>query len=136
MTEIDPQAPVKRPEFRNINAFKDLPSYRLPPAGWVSILHRISGAIMFMLLPFVIWMFDTSVSSEISFLKFKSPLALFLINKKLPYYDTSHIKFLACLSAYLHPQINKININNKTRGECHHGKNKPKQKSKDVPRSR
>jgi succinate dehydrogenase / fumarate reductase cytochrome b subunit len=39
----------------------------------VSILHRISGAIMFLLLPFIIWMFDTSVSSEISFAKFKPP---------------------------------------------------------------
>ena len=27
---------------------------------------------MFLLLPLIIWMFDTSVSSEISFLKFKS----------------------------------------------------------------
>jgi succinate dehydrogenase / fumarate reductase cytochrome b subunit len=60
----------KRPEFRNINAFKDLTTYRLPPAGWVSILHRASGLIMFLLLPFIIWMFDTSVSSEISFGKF------------------------------------------------------------------
>ena len=32
----------KRPEFRNINAFKDLTTYRLPAAGIVSILHRIS----------------------------------------------------------------------------------------------
>ena len=62
----------KRPEFRNINAFKDLTTYRLPAAGWVSILHRASGLIMFLLLPFVIWMFDTSVSSEISFGKFTS----------------------------------------------------------------
>jgi len=62
----------KRPEFRNINALKDLPTYRLPPAGIVSILHRISGAIMFVLLPFVLWMFDTSVSSEISFARFIS----------------------------------------------------------------
>ena len=62
----------KRPEFRNINALKDLPTYRLPPAGIVSILHRISGAIMFVLLPFVLWMFDTSVSSEISFARFTS----------------------------------------------------------------
>ena len=61
----------KRPEFRNINAFTDLPSYRLPAAGIVSILHRISGAIMFLLMPFIIWMFDTSISSEISFAKFK-----------------------------------------------------------------
>jgi succinate dehydrogenase / fumarate reductase cytochrome b subunit len=60
----------KRPEFRNINALTDLPTYRLPAAGIVSILHRISGVIMFLLLPFIIWMFDVSVSSEISFAKF------------------------------------------------------------------
>jgi succinate dehydrogenase / fumarate reductase cytochrome b subunit len=59
----------KRPEFRNINAFKDLTTYRMTPAAWVSILHRGSGLIMFLLLPFIIWMFDTSVSSEISFAK-------------------------------------------------------------------
>jgi succinate dehydrogenase / fumarate reductase cytochrome b subunit len=67
MTETAP----KRPEFRNISALTDLPTYRLPPAGWVSILHRVSGALMFLLLPFIIWMFDMSVSSEISFAKFK-----------------------------------------------------------------
>src|SRR5689334_12965516 len=60
-----------RPEFRNINALTDLPTYRLPAAGLVSILHRISGVLMFLLLPFIIWMFDTSVSSEISFAKFR-----------------------------------------------------------------
>jgi len=62
----------KRPEFRNINALVDLPTYRLPAAGFVSILHRISGFVMFLLLPVVVWMFDTSVSSEISFAKFKA----------------------------------------------------------------
>lgn len=62
----------KRPEFRNINAFTDLTTYRLPPAGIVSILHRISGTIMFLLMPFIIWMFDTSLSSEISFESFKA----------------------------------------------------------------
>lgn len=62
MTELAKQ----RPEFRNINAFTDLPSYRLPAAGWVSILHRISGVLMFVLLPLILWIFDTSVSSEIS----------------------------------------------------------------------
>ena len=62
----------KRPEFRNINAFKDLPTYRLPAAGIVSILHRISGVLMFVLLPLVIWIFDTSVSSEISFGRFRA----------------------------------------------------------------
>ncbi len=60
----------KRPEFRNINAFKDLTTYRMAPAAWVSILHRASGVIMFLLLPFILWMFDMSLSSEISFASF------------------------------------------------------------------
>lgn len=72
MTELASAPRPKRPEFRNINVFTDLPSYRLPAAGIVSILHRISGFIMFLLLPFIIWMFDVSVSSEISFARFTS----------------------------------------------------------------
>lgn len=69
MTEI---AKKQRPEFRNIHALQDLPTYRLPAAGWVSILHRISGLIMFLLLPFILWMFDKSLSSEFSFETFKA----------------------------------------------------------------
>ena len=60
----------KRPEFRNINAFRDLPGYRWPLAALVSGMHRASGLVMFLLLPFIIWMFDTSVSSEFSFARF------------------------------------------------------------------
>ncbi|WP_077036059.1 succinate dehydrogenase, cytochrome b556 subunit [Pelomonas sp. KK5] len=59
-----------RPVFRNLNVFNDLPSYRLPPAGIVSILHRISGLVMFLLLPFIVWMFDKSLSTEISYGEF------------------------------------------------------------------
>ena len=66
MTELT----KKRPEFRNINAFKDLTTYRMAPAAWVSILHRASGGLMFILLPLIVWLFDTSVSSEISFERF------------------------------------------------------------------
>lgn len=62
----------KRPEYRNINIFKDVRTYRMPIAAVVSILHRISGMIMFLLLPFVLWMFDTSLSSEISFDQFSA----------------------------------------------------------------
>ena len=72
MTELAKSSRPPRREFRNINALTDLPSYRLPAAGIVSILHRISGVLMFLLMPFIIWMFDTSVSSEISFAKFKA----------------------------------------------------------------
>jgi succinate dehydrogenase / fumarate reductase, cytochrome b subunit len=55
-----------RPIYRNIHVL-DIASYRLPPAGIVSILHRISGLLMFLLLPLVVWMMDNSLSSEISF---------------------------------------------------------------------
>jgi len=50
----------------------DALGYRLPLAGLVSILHRGSGLLMFILLPFVIWMFDKSVTSEVSFGEFTS----------------------------------------------------------------
>ena len=53
----------------------DALQYRLPLAGVVSILHRASGAMMFVLLPFIIWMFDTSLSSEITYSQF---VALFI----------------------------------------------------------
>ena len=46
--------------------------YRLPLAGVVSILHRVSGLVMFVLLPFVIWMFDASLTSEITYSQFAS----------------------------------------------------------------
>lgn len=61
----------QRPEFRNIHV-TELRNYRLPPAGIVSILHRVSGAMLFLLLPFVVWLFDVSVTSEVSFESFRS----------------------------------------------------------------
>jgi succinate dehydrogenase / fumarate reductase cytochrome b subunit len=54
--------------MRLMDAFQ----YKLPLAGVVSILHRVSGGILFVLLPFIIWMFDTSVTSEISYGRFTS----------------------------------------------------------------
>ena len=59
----------QRPVYRNIH-ITQLPHYRLPPAGLVSILHRISGALLFLLLPLVIWLFDLSVTSEVSYAHF------------------------------------------------------------------
>lgn len=55
-----------RPEFRNINVI-DLMAYRLPMAGKVSILHRISGAILFLCLPILIALFGMSFSSQAGF---------------------------------------------------------------------
>jgi succinate dehydrogenase / fumarate reductase cytochrome b subunit len=36
----------------------------------VSILHRVSGLLLIVLMPFVIWMFDTSLTDEITFTQF------------------------------------------------------------------
>jgi succinate dehydrogenase / fumarate reductase cytochrome b subunit len=98
MTELATPRPPRR-EFRNINAFTDLTTYRLPPAGIVSILHRISGVLMFLLMPFIIWMFDTSVSSEISFAKFKA-----VFNSGFSFVPGVLVKLvaLALIWAYLH----------------------------------
>jgi succinate dehydrogenase / fumarate reductase cytochrome b subunit len=92
----------KRPEFRNINAFNDLPTYRWPLASIVSGMHRISGVLMFALMPFIIWMFDTSVTSEYSFARFKAAF-----NSGLWFFPGWFIKLvaLALIWASLHHLI-------------------------------
>jgi succinate dehydrogenase / fumarate reductase, cytochrome b subunit len=63
--------PKPRPVFRNIHVTQII-KYRLPPAGMVSIGHRISGVMMFLLLPFVVWLFDVTLTSEVSYGQFSS----------------------------------------------------------------
>lgn len=65
-----PVSKSDRPEFRNIH-ITQLSNYRLPLAGWVSILHRVSGMFLFLLLPFILFLLDKSLTSEISFSHFK-----------------------------------------------------------------
>jgi succinate dehydrogenase / fumarate reductase cytochrome b subunit len=47
--------------------YLDLLSIRLSLPGWVSILHRVSGALLFMALPFGVWALATSLASETGF---------------------------------------------------------------------
>ena len=62
----DPAA-KPRPQFRNIN-IPQLLSYRLPLAGKLSILHRVSGALLFLCLPLIILpLFAASVASQASY---------------------------------------------------------------------
>ena len=70
MAELSTPRPKARPgaNMRLIDALQ----YRLPLAGVVSILHRASGMMMFFLLPFIVWMFDASLTSEISYDGFTS----------------------------------------------------------------
>jgi len=70
MADLSKPKPGARPgaNMRLIEALQ----YRLPLAALVSILHRASGMLMFFLLPFIVWMFDASVSSETSYDSFTS----------------------------------------------------------------
>lgn len=69
MAEMSRQ--LKRPRPGTMRLIDAL-GYRLPLAGVVSILHRASGALMFGLLPLIIWFFDVSLTSEISYERFTS----------------------------------------------------------------
>lgn len=53
----------KRRAIRNLS-IADLMRYRLPVPGVLSILHRASGALMFLALPVALWLFDLSLRSE------------------------------------------------------------------------
>ncbi|HUH59778.1 MAG TPA: succinate dehydrogenase, cytochrome b556 subunit [Candidimonas sp.] len=56
-----------RPQFRNLSILQIM-SYRLPLAGKTSILHRVSGLLLFICLPLVILpLFSLSVSSPESY---------------------------------------------------------------------
>ncbi len=93
--------PSKRPEFRNIGLADITVGYRLPLAGKMSILHRVSGALMFLLLPFVVWLFDNSISSQVSYEKFT---ALFNGGLGMPGWFYKLIA-LALIWAFLHHLI-------------------------------
>ncbi|MBS1175305.1 MAG: sdhC [Burkholderiaceae bacterium] len=62
------QSPQKaqRAEFRNIG-ISDLRNYRLPLAGKVSILHRISGLGLFLFLPLIMALIVSVFTSEQKF---------------------------------------------------------------------
>ena len=53
--------PRARPVY--LNVFR----IHLPLAGWVSILHRVSGALLFLAFPIGVWALSVSLSDEAGF---------------------------------------------------------------------
>ncbi len=51
----------KRPKYLNLVEIK------LPIAGFASILHRVSGVGLFLMLPLLIWLLDLSLKSSDSY---------------------------------------------------------------------
>jgi succinate dehydrogenase / fumarate reductase, cytochrome b subunit len=70
----------------------DATAYRLPLAGFVSILHRISGMLMFLLLPFLLYLLDNSLASEQLLMTLQVFASHFLVK----------LVILALVWAYLH----------------------------------
>jgi succinate dehydrogenase / fumarate reductase cytochrome b subunit len=71
-----------RPKYLDLRAL--LFEIRLPLPGWVSILHRISGALL--VFPFAAWllyMLDASLASQASFEKLAGYLKLPLVKAGL-----------------------------------------------------
>jgi succinate dehydrogenase / fumarate reductase cytochrome b subunit len=61
------EAVKKNRQKYGVMTFADIAHYRLPLAAYLSILHRASGAFLFLLLPFILYLLDRSLMSEISF---------------------------------------------------------------------
>ena len=59
---------MSRPRPKYLNLIQ----IRLPVPGVVSILHRASGAALFLLLPFLLMLFELSLESPHTFGLFKS----------------------------------------------------------------
>ena len=63
-----------RPKYLSLRAL--LFEIRLPLAGWVSILHRISGLLLFLAVVWLLFMLDRSLASEEGFEAMRRYLAL------------------------------------------------------------
>lgn len=61
-----PELSKQRPKFLTLNEI------RLPVPGFVSILHRVSGAGLFLLLPFLLCLLQLSLGTPENFQSFKS----------------------------------------------------------------
>jgi succinate dehydrogenase / fumarate reductase cytochrome b subunit len=62
-----------RPKYLN------LVQIRLPIPGIVSILHRVSGAALFLFLPFLLTLFEMSLESAQTFNRFKATMSHWMI---------------------------------------------------------
>jgi succinate dehydrogenase / fumarate reductase cytochrome b subunit len=55
--------------------YLDLFKINLPVPGLVSILHRISGLGLFLFLPFLLWLFQSSLASPDSYVRYRAAFA-------------------------------------------------------------
>jgi len=79
---------VAKPRPKHLN----LLVIRLPLPAIISIMHRISGAVLFLLLPLLLWMFQASLRSPASFDALRAAVA----------HPLAKLLLIAILWGYLH----------------------------------
>jgi len=71
----------QRPKYLSLQAI--LFEIRLPLAGWVSILHRVSGVLLFLSGIWLLFLLDRSLSSEAGFRSIQHYLSFTLVKLSL-----------------------------------------------------
>ena len=71
MSEAALKTPARKPRPKYLNLQALLFEIRMPVSARLSILHRVSGALLFVALAWLLWMLDRSLSSEAAFEKIR-----------------------------------------------------------------
>jgi succinate dehydrogenase / fumarate reductase cytochrome b subunit len=75
MSEAITELKKRGQPIRNINITDITMNYKQPPSAIVSILHRISGFVLFLALPFLLYLLKESLLSETSYAHFAGILS-------------------------------------------------------------
>lgn len=75
--------------------FLEIPNIRLPIPGIVSILHRISGVVLFITLPVLLWLLSGTLSNEADFESYRT----FVSN------PLAKLALIGVLWAYMHHML-------------------------------
>ena len=95
-----------RPKYLSLPAI--LFQIRLPVPGWVSIMHRVSGALL--VFPFAAWLLyllDVSLASEAGFQKVKDYLGLWPVKLGLTVFVWAYCHHFCAGIRYLLLDLNK-----------------------------
>jgi succinate dehydrogenase / fumarate reductase cytochrome b subunit len=85
-------ATIRKPRPKYLGMTALLFEIRLPLPGWVSILHRISGLLLFLAVVWLLFMLDRSLASEAGFESVRRTASLPLVK----------IALLVLIWAYCH----------------------------------
>ncbi len=81
----------------NLNLF----TINFPISAIVSIIHRVTGVLIFLLIPLLLWIFQVSIHSRMSFETVQSILANHSLSKFLVWLGLSFLTY-HCIAGFRH----------------------------------